>query len=107
MEVKREIYVVNAFVVDANGTMNQYTGYPKSFDSRNYDHDIAKAMKRAKGEWHEVMGAFEKRDDRQLQFANMTELSTGMVLYYGVEGQIAPVVVPDPEPEEPEETPEA
>ena len=32
--MKREIYLVLAYVVDANGTFNNLSGYPKTFDSK-------------------------------------------------------------------------
>ena len=64
---KRNIFEVYAKIVDANGAYNTLSGYPKTFDSRNYDDDIDKTLKRATGEFSEVFGAFCKRDDRQLQ----------------------------------------
>lgn len=63
----RAIYEVYAKVVDANGAYNTLSGYPKVFDSRNYDGDIAKTLKRATGEFHDTYGAMCKRDDRQVQ----------------------------------------
>ena len=64
---QREIFEVVAKVVDANGTFNPLTGYPKTFDSRNYQDDINKAQRRAEGEFAECWGAMCKRDDRQIQ----------------------------------------
>ena len=64
---KRNIFEVYAKIIDANGAYNTLNGYPKVFDSRNYDDDIDKALKRATGEFSETFGAFCKRDDRQLQ----------------------------------------
>lgn len=63
---KRNIFEVYAKIIDANGAYNTLNGYPKVFDSRNYDDDIDKALKRATGEFSETFGAFCKRDDRQL-----------------------------------------
>ena len=65
--MKRQIFEVYAKVVDANGTYNTLTNYPKVFDSRSYDNDIDKTLLRARGEFHETFGAMCKRDDRQLQ----------------------------------------
>ena len=39
---------------------------PKVFDSRSYDNSVEKALKRARGEFHETFGAMCKRDDRQI-----------------------------------------
>lgn len=63
----RQIFIVNAFIVDANGTFNNLSGYPKAFDSRNYDGDIDKTQRRAEGDMSETWGAMCKRDDRWIQ----------------------------------------
>lgn len=63
----RNIFEVYAKVVDANGNYNTLTGYPKIFDSNNYDGDVDKAKKRAIGEFHDTIGGLCKRDDRQIQ----------------------------------------
>jgi hypothetical protein len=63
----RQIFIVHAFIVDANGTFNNLSGYPKTFDSRNYDNDIDKAQRRAEGDLSEAWGAMCKRDDRWIQ----------------------------------------
>lgn len=70
--MKRQIFIVNAYVVDANGTFNNLSGYPKTFDSRSYDNDIDKAQRRAVGDMSECYGAMCKRDDRQLQTVEVT-----------------------------------
>lgn len=95
--MQREIYEVRAMIVDANGAYNQLTGYPKLFDSRSYNNDIVKAHSRACGEWHEVLGAFCKRDDRQIQIAQIVRVSDGIVIESAAVGKLAEL--PDPEPE--------
>lgn len=65
--MKRQIFEVYAKIVDANGTYNTLSGYPKTFDSRNYDNDIDKTLLRAQGEFYNTIGAMCSRDDRQLQ----------------------------------------
>ena len=78
--MRREIYKVYAEIVDANGANNPLSGYPKSFDSRNYSNDCDKALLRAQGELGTVFGAMSKRDDRQLQLAWVIRLKTGEVI---------------------------
>lgn len=103
--IKREIFGVYANIIDANGTFNALSGYPKLFDSKNYDNDINKAKQRAYGEWHEALGAMGKRDDRQLQLAYIIRMSDGMLIEGSKFGAIADL--PDPEPEvEPEVEPD-
>lgn len=64
----RKIYIVNAWIVGSDGTYYPYSNdYPKKFDSRNYDDDPDKALLRATGDFHDVVGAMCKRDDRKLQ----------------------------------------
>jgi hypothetical protein len=63
----RQIFIVSAYVVDSNGTFNAPSGYPKTFDSRNYSDDIDKAQRRAEGDFSECWGEMCKRDDRQIQ----------------------------------------
>ena len=68
----RQIFLVDAHIVDANGAFNFLSGYPKTFDSNNYSGDIDKAQKRAEGDFSEVWGAMCKRDDRQMQVVTLS-----------------------------------
>lgn len=63
----RQIFVVNAQIVDANGAFHVIDNYPKTFDSRNYNNDIDKAQRRAEGEFSDVWADMCKRDDRLIQ----------------------------------------
>lgn len=91
--MERQIFEVYAKVVDANGTYSTLSGYPKAFDSKNYDNDIDKTRKRAEGELSETWGAMCKRDDRQLQTAILMT-ADGFVLDRKFDGKIAEL--PDP-----------
>lgn len=95
--MQRNIFLVSAMIVDGNGTFNFLSGYPKSFDSRNYNNDIDKALRRAKGDYNEALGAMYKRDDRQLQTVILMS-ADGFVIQSEAIGKIADL--PDPEPEE-------
>ena len=76
--MQREIYEVTAKVIDANGTYNTLTNYPKTFDSRNYNNDVDKAERRANGEYHSVLGTMYTRDDRLEQLAMIIRISDGV-----------------------------
>lgn len=89
--MQREIFEVYAKIVDANGTYNTLSGYPKTFDSKNYDNDVAKAQQRAYGEFHECLGAMCKRDDRQVQIVMIFRASDGLTIAKEAIGQIAGV----------------
>jgi len=63
----RQIFIVDAHIVDANGTFNYLEGYPKKFDSRNYQNDVDKTQRRAEGDMSDVWGDMCKVDTRQIQ----------------------------------------
>ena len=99
----RVIYEVYAKVVDANGSYNTLTGYPKTFDSRSYGGDTEKTLRRAKGEFHDTFGAMCKIDTRQLQTVILMT-AAGQIIDRQTIGKIAddpdPEPTPEPEPEE-------
>lgn len=94
--IQREIYQVTANIVDANGTFNPLSGYPKTFDSKSYDNDLEKTRQRAYGEWHQALADMGKRDDRQLQIASLVRISDGVQVENARFGYLQPL----PEPEE-------
>ena len=95
----RTIYEVYAKVVDANGSYNTLTGYPKTFDSRSYGGDTEKTLQRAKGEFHDTFGAMCKIDTRQLQTVILMT-AAGQIIDRETIGKIADDPDPEPEPEE-------
>ena len=68
----REIFIVDAHIVDANGAFAVLDGYPKKFDSRNYQNDIEKTRRRAEGDFSDCWGAMCKRDDRMIQTVTLS-----------------------------------
>lgn len=87
--MQREIFEVRAIIIDANGTYNPISGYPKTFDSHNYGDDLEKTRRRAYAELSDVKSAFLKRDDRQIQFAQITRLSDGLSMETFCDGHLA------------------
>lgn len=63
----RQIFIVDAHIVDVNGTFNYLDGYPKRFDSKSYGGDIDKAQRRAEGDMYKTYGAMLEKDNRQQQ----------------------------------------
>ena len=92
----RQIFIVNAFIVDANGTFNNLNGYPKTFDSRSYSDDINKAQRRAEGDMSETWGAMCKVDSRQIQTVTLDTVD-GFRIEKKSTGKFAE---PEPEPQE-------
>lgn len=82
----RQIFIVDAFIVDANGTFNHLDGYPKKFDSRNYQDDVEKTQRRAEGDMSETWGAMCKVDTRQIQTVTLTTVN-GFQIEYRTMGQ--------------------
>lgn len=96
--MKRVIYEVYAKIVDSNGSYNTLNGYPKVFDSRNYDNNTDKCFRRAQGEFSDTWGAMCKRDDRLLQTVILMT-PEGFVLDKKTVGSIPEEPDPQSEPE--------
>lgn len=100
----RQIFIVDAYIVDANGTFNGLSGYPKTFDSRSYDGDIEKTRRRAEGDASETWGKMCKIDTRKAQTVTVTTIDGYQMLRHTT-GPIPEDPQPEPEPET-EPTPE-
>lgn len=70
----RQIYTVNATIVDANGAFHVLDGYPKNFDSKSYGDDVDKAKKRADGDMSEAWGGMCKQDTRLIQTVTLSDM---------------------------------
>lgn len=95
--IQREIYQVIANIVDANGTFNPLTGYPKTFDSKSYDNDLDKTTQRAYGQWHQALADMSKVDTRQLQVASIIRMSDGVQVENARFGYLHPLTEPEAE----------
>ena len=91
----RQIYIVNAQIVQSNGAFAVLDGYPKTFDSNSYEGDIVKAKRRAEGEFSDVWSAMCKRDDRMIQTVILSTVE-GLQIDRKTYGSFPA----DPEPEE-------
>lgn len=99
--MQRKIYYLNGWTVDSNGAWNQLSGTPQTFDSKNYNGDTEKTLRRAIGARGHLLDEICKVDNRKLQTVTLTD-ETG----FEVEKPyvIGSLYEPDPEPEpEPEE----
>lgn len=72
--MERNIFIVNAVIVDSNGTYHGMDGYPKTFDSKNYQNDVDKALKRADGDASTVWATFCAQDTRMIQSVTLTDI---------------------------------
>lgn len=97
--MQRQVYYVIAIITDANGNTSILENYPMKFDSHHYNDDIDKTLRRATAEWHGVLEAMNKRDDRQLQTVVILT-ADGFVVKQESMGKIADLPDPEPEPEE-------
>lgn len=96
--MKRNIYRVEAYVIDANGTFNNLTNYPVTIDSRGYNNDPDITYQRAYGKYCEAISDMSKVDTRQLQVATLIYVNNGAQIDKHVFGILPDL--PDPEPEE-------
>lgn len=91
----RQIFRVDAVIIDVNGAFHTVDGYPKNFDSKNYQDDVDKAKKRADGDMSEAWGAMCKQDTRQVQTVILSDMY-GNVLEKKSMGDFAENVQPEP-----------
>lgn len=84
----RNIFLVDAMIVDANGTFNHLDGYPKKFDSKSYGDDVDKTRRRAEGDFSEVWGAMCKVDTRMIQTVTLSTVD-GFLIDHKTTGQFA------------------
>ena len=90
----RQIYRVDAIIIDANGAYHVIDGYPKNFDSKTYNDDVDKAKRRADGDMSEAWGAMCKQDTRQIQTVTLSDMF-GNVLEKKSMGNFAENVTPE------------
>ena len=77
----RTILEVDATVVDANGTFNHMSNYPKRFDSNTYEGDLEGTMKRAKAEYYNTLGSmYGNQSGRQIQTVLLTNVKGETIL---------------------------
>lgn len=95
----RQIFIVEAFIVDSTGAFHYISGYPKTFDSNGYSGDIDKTQRRAEGDASEAWGAMCKVDTRQIQTVTLSTID-GFQLWRKTMGAFPE---PEPEPEVSEE----
>ena len=101
--IPREIYLVEAKVVDASKAYNDLSGYPQSFDSHQNGDDLEKTMNKAYAAYENAAasGHTSAASGRPLTIVSLVRISDGKQLekkqigkmpYYEEE-------IPDPEPE--------
>ena len=92
----RTILEVDAKVVDANGTYNHMSGYPKRFDSNSYSEDLEGTMKRAKAEYYNTLGSmYGNQAGRQIQTVTLSNVRGDLILHDSM-GNF-PIEVEEPE----------
>lgn len=94
----RQIFIVDAHIVDANGTFNYIPDYPKKFDSKNYGGDIDKAQIRAEGDMSDAWADMCKVDSRQISTVTLSTVD-GFQLEVKTRGAFPADPEPEPEPE--------
>lgn len=97
----RAIYITYAFVVDANGTRSDLSGYPKARDSKttDMDNDLDKTLARANKDNADAWSKINEVDTRQIGTVFTVDISGMMVIPPKSRGALAELPDPEPEPE--------
>lgn len=104
----RNIFIVNAtqVVVSENnpqGLFSVVSGYPKQYDSNNYDGNMEAALRAAKSEYYARLSANYAGSTARVMATVTLEQANGQMILRDSTGAF-PVIEPEPEPEpEPEE----
>ena len=102
----RTIYTVNSTQVvisesHPEGVLSVVSGYPKRYDSRNYDGNETKARELAEADWHgQVSGFLSAGNPNRVMWTVTVERSDGRQILRDSRGSFP--AEPEPEPEEPE-----
>ena len=91
----RNVFIVDAYQINGEGTKSHIANYPKEFDSTSYNDDVDLALKRATGAFAKAWGGFCDVDNMQLQNVTLRDI-TGFQIDSKTVGSL-PV---DPQPEE-------
>lgn len=98
--MQRVIYKVH-YEVMINGNNSAVSGYPKAFDSKNYNNDTDKAFARAEGAYHQAIAdacaVYESREQQTVYLVD----SAGNQRWCWSKGELAPVEPPVTEVEPP------
>lgn len=111
----RQLYIVNATQVvisdsHPEGAFSTLPGYPKTFDSRNYNAsetnpngDEEKALRVAKSDYLATLSALYVADNRVMWTVTLTRADGRQIMHesYGAFPDMTPQPEPEPEPEEP------
>lgn len=97
----RRIFIVDAFIVDGNGTFNRLSNeYPKKFDSNQFassgDNAVEVARLRAEADFYTVWAGYCLRDDRQKQTV-VLYADDGQLLARKTRGEYPAPVAAEPE----------
>lgn len=110
----RNIYIVNATQVvisesHPEGIMSTVDGYPKNYDSRNYNAteenpngDESRALDVAKAEFYSRVSAFLTANNRAMWTVVLTRADGRQIMRESVGAFPDMTPQPEPEPEEPE-----
>ena len=84
----RKLFIIFAWVIDANGTYHTMDGYPKTFDSKNYSNDTEKALRRAKSDYFDIISNMCKVDTRKVQGVILMD-ELGLIIEIFSEGDLS------------------
>ena len=100
----RNVIIVNATQVVASdshpeGLFSTMTGFPKTFDSVNYDGDVEATMKAAKSAYFDQLSKNYAYTNRAMTTVTLGVANGRQIMYESIGA--FPDDTPEPEPEEP------
>lgn len=85
--MNENIFIVNAWIVNDDGTLNTLDEYPKFFYSKDYNNSIPKAREYANKDFLEVWDKFRKEHSRLLKTV-ILETADGLQLNRKSKGRL-------------------
>ena len=104
----RNIFIVNATQVvtsenNPQGLFSAISGYPKTYDSNNYNGDAEAALRAAKSEYFARLSANYAGSTSRVMATVTLEQANGQMILRDSIGAFPVIIEPEPEPEpEPE-----
>ena len=104
----RNIFIVNATQVvtsesNPQGLFSAISGYPKTYDSNNYNGDTEAALRAAKSEYYARLSANYAGSAARAMATVTLEQANGQMILRDSIGAFPVIIEPEPEPEpEPE-----
>ena len=76
----RNIFIVNATQVNAQGQFSTVSGFPKTFDANSYEGNANTALRRAKAAFHAQCATNYATDGKIMQTVTLAQANGQMIM---------------------------